>query len=61
MRTFYIIQMIFGGYYWSNGDRLGYAKYTTEPDEAERFESEEEAIQRAPASEPFTIIKFYDK
>lgn len=61
MKTFYIIQMILGGYFWRNGDKIGYAKYTTDQDEAERFESEYEAIQHAPASEPFTIIKFYDK
>jgi len=60
MKTFYIIQMLFGGYYWHWQTR-GVTKYTMNSYEAERFESEEEAIRHAPSSEPFTIIKFYDK
>jgi hypothetical protein len=61
MRTFYIIQMIFGGYYWRLGNKIGYAKYTLDADAADRFDSKEEALEKAPSDEPFTLIEFYHK
>lgn len=58
MRTFYVVQMISGRYLAEYADWYG---YTGELGEAARFDSEEEAIQSSPSSQPFTIIKFYDK
>lgn len=60
MKTFYIIQMMDGRYVESSDWDSGY-EYCQSMDEAGFFSSEEEAIEFAPSSQPFTIIKFYDK
>lgn len=59
MKTFYIIQMIDGKYVQE--DNEFYMLYCDTLQEAARFDSKKEAIKRAPANQPFTVIKFYDK
>ena len=62
MNTFYVIQMRDGSYVQFS-DPLGMEpfEYTNSLYTAGYFKSEEEAIERAPSDQPFTIIKFYDK
>lgn len=59
MKTFYIIQMLDGRYLAK--DTEVFTQYCDNMGDAQFFHSEEEAIDRAPAWAPFTIIKFYDK
>lgn len=59
MNVFYIIQMLDGRYLAE--DTYFYTSYCDSMGDAITFLTEEEAIRVAPMSQPFTIIKFYDK
>jgi len=59
MKKFYIIQLLDGRYLAE--DTEVFTQYCDNMGDALFFDSEEEAIVRAPAWCPFTIIKFYDK